>query len=577
MRAFRKYSNQDIYNLLTKKVHEKDLIKEAAMKKEAAIPLALLIPLLTGGAYGLNSWLGRKGVSGNVGHDYNSKAQTYDQGTPENIRNWFTNNWHAAKDFWGDDDRRLIWDNSAPQLILEEKGIKRGTPQYEKLSAGLEKLDSWYNDLYDRVMELNQNRGDANAYNAYYAHLDDLSALLASPELSDPILQGHAAKLLDIAQQQMKSNFTNINPMIYKNDVKGRDGNPLSLERLKRRTAIGLRQQALTKPTIDSVRAKIETDVATGKLTYEQGRAQLQEWQHQENVKNLKKILANAGSQYNAAADKYNETLDGPNSNVTFSNKLDQNLSRFFNSLDNLDQEDLGVSEEMRDAYYDMVAKYAPRFPGLKNTMNRIMDRRFGDISVNPLYKKDATARANLFKQFQKFNPSMTQKELYDKIWGNTSNQERYKDFYDVLKSNNHLSMGYDNDTNELVYGYGYDPKNFSRLAMSRSEYNKLNDPNAFNNIEATRDNLIAKGVDPDTARRIALARVRTIHMKEYSGQKRPHVRSSKLYESNAWRGLMNGTNNQQQQPAPNSPVQPNPNSSVQPNAIRPINPGPNA
>lgn len=236
---------------------------------------------------------------------------------------------------------------------------------------------------------------------------------------------------------------------------------------------------------------EIQQAIHAGKITAEQGLSQIRQIRYEgfkRNIDNFRNIA---------------HTLTGE--------EKTKQLMALIAKLDKNSTSSQSISDDQRLALFNQIAEQGSRF-NLPKVNEYIINRNFGDISTNPLYKSDINAARKAFLEYKKLDPSIKNFDaFYNKVYtkdGNVDYAAKNKIFTDLAKSggmNNRMLAHYDDATG--TFYYGPTTKALKSIPMSASLASSLKNLNNENRFEVYTQ-LREIGLNEPTARRLAAGKL---------------------------------------------------------------------
>lgn len=481
MRKFKKYSNQDIYDLLSKKITEEELFKKQA------------------------GWLD-KVLNFFKGGDQTNQTQSQEQ--PSQVPSLSalpTFNAYAIKD---------------PTMR-------------QALRVPLFKLSQWYLNLNKALQDLNKDPNNPTFKQNYFNVVNTLNTLKNSnPILNElPEAKAYMHTLLNTVHNDI-GKFSNINASILSTPQNTSD--PSSYEATLTDQMHRMGEEAkdaytnkLSKPqTYDDQIANTKSQIASGKIDSEKGKSILKDLEYKKHLGPIDRLLFSAARYANDE------------------NRIKEINDKIVGMIDNLPED---ISPELKAQFLDHVGATAVRIKGLSGLKDVVETYKFGDMGTNGLYKNDAKARANLIKNYKRFNPGASDSEIYEKIYGKSGtdayNKALKADFGAYVNDNSNFRYGYDDRTGELLYGFGGYGKNpWNRIKVKQDLLQSLNKSDAHNNIRQNYDKLISAGIPDDIAKRLVVSNASVIRNKTFDGSytKNPFVYNDAKFRNSTYNFLKN-------------------------------------
>lgn len=383
------------------------------------------------------------------------------------------------------------------------------------------------------LKQLNTNPKDETAKAKYMQALSSMYSSLNADSLRGyPELATYIGNSLNTYWDHATKKYKNIPANIVNAPVVMRDtktGKDFTINK----DSIITKANTMAKSVLASPRTKeekiqkIDNDILNSKRTPEQGEALKQDIEQKDLSNKLNRVLS--GFEYKNPQQR-EQSL--------------QEAERLMQEA--IENENIQISDDFLNPFRDKMSTLATRF-NVKSFTDKAFARQFGDLSTNPLYKKNPNALYKAFDEYSKFNPGMTLDEfIKDKVYGKDASQ--YQIYAQQMADAKKLSgrgyhMGYDPETGEILYGgsENFTPmgktsyKDYRRVAADRATYNKLiNNANPDNYHERLR--LMRQlGIDEDIARDVALrgaAKIFTTSRIDGRGQKEGYAPSIWSYNN---------------------------------------------
>ena len=353
------------------------------------------------------------------------------------------------------------------------------------------------------LKQLNTNPKDETAKANY---MQALSSMYSS--LNADSLRGYPELAIDIGNSlktywdHATKEYKNIPANIINTPVVMRDINTGKDFTINKNSII-TKANAMAKSVLASPRTKeekiqkIDNDILNSKITPEQGEALKQNIEQKDLSNKLNRVLS--GFEYKNPQQR-EQSL--------------QEAERLMQKA--IENENIQISDDFLNPFRDKMSTLATRF-NVKSFTDKAFARQFGDLSTNPLYKKNPNALYKAFDEYSKFNPGMTLDEfIKDKVYANNadSSQIYAQQIADAKKLKGRgYYMGYDPETGEILYGSGanYTPmgkstyKGFKRISADKSTYNSIINNANLSNYHQRLRKMRELGFDEEAARDIAL------------------------------------------------------------------------
>ena len=358
-------------------------------------------------------------------------------------------------------------------------------------------------NLFNSMYYLNHEKGNPEAEQQYYNALRDVYTSINPEQLKgNPELAKYFANKFSQIWEESKNYFTNIDTRVRNQQIEFKDPNtgknisinPSSIPS----KAIGIAASQATKTMpIESYTDVVNQKVLKGEMTPEQGQAVIKE-------ENFRRLKANIGKMLSGFEYKNPQQRE---QSLQEAERLMQ---------DALNNADIAFSDDDFAPFRDKMSTLATRF-NVKSFTDKAFARQFGDLSTNPLYKKNPNALYKAYDEYAKLNPGMTLDEfIKEKVYGNNADPSQIyaQQIADAknLKGSGYY-MGYDPETGEIVYGSGanYTPmgksayKGFNRIAADKATYDSIINNANLSNYHQRLRKMRELGFDEKAARDIAL------------------------------------------------------------------------
>ena len=460
--SFKLYTNQEIYDLLNKRAN-------------AATPDSSM-PTRTPGF-----WESMGNAFRNIGPNTGSAFE------------WLTNSKNEELQRW-----------------LDIIGNVQDITKYGIQPEALKPFRSAIVNLFESMYYLNEERGNPEAEQQYYNALKNVYTSINPEQLKgNPELAKYFANKFSQIWGESKNYFTNLDTRVRNQQIEFKDPNtgknisinPSSIP-LK---AIGIASSQATRTIpMESFIYGINTKVLNGEITPEQGQALIKEETFSRLKANIGKMLS--GFEYKNPQQR-EQSL--------------QEAERLMQ--DALNNADVAFSDDDFAPFRDKMSTLATRF-NVKSFTDKAFARQFGDLSTNPLYKKNPNALYKAYDEYAKLNPGMGLDEfIKEKVYGKDASP--FQVYGQLMSDAKNLKgrgyyMGYDPETGEIVYGSGanYTPmgkstyKGFNRISADKSTYNSLINNANLSNYHQRLRKMRELGFDEEAARDIALRGATKLH-----------------------------------------------------------------
>ena len=453
--SFKLYTNQEIYDLLNKRAN--------AARPDSSMPTRT------------------PGFWERIGNNFNNALQNFGDAF-----DWLTNSKNEELQNW-----------------LDTIGNVQDITKYGIQPEALKPFRSAIVNLFESMYYLNEEKGNPEAEQQYYNALKNVYTSINSEQLKgNPELAKYFANKFSQIWGRSKNYFTNIDTRVRNQQIEFKDpntGKPVSINPSSIPVkAIGIASAQATKTMpIESYTDVINRKVLNGEITPEQGQALIQE-------ETFRRLKANIG-----------KMLSG------FEYKNPQQREQSLQEAERLMQDatnnaDISFSDDDFAPFRDKMSTLATRF-NVKSFTDKAFARQFGDLSTNPLYKKNPNALYKAYDEYAKLNPGMTLDEfIKEKVYGNNADPSQIyaQQIADAKKLKGRgYYMGYDPETGEIVYGSGanYTPmgkstyKGFNRISADKSTYNSIINNANLSNYHQRLRKMRELGFDEEAARDIAL------------------------------------------------------------------------
>ena len=353
------------------------------------------------------------------------------------------------------------------------------------------------------LKQLNTNPKDETAKAKYMQALSSMYSSLNADSLRGyPELATYIGNSLNTYWDHATKEYKNIPANIVNAPVVMRDtktGKDFTINK----NSIITKANTMAKSVLASPRTKeekiqkIDNDILNSKITPEQGEALKQNIEQKDLSNKLNRVLS--GFEYKNPQQR-EQSL--------------QEAERLMQGA--IENENIQISDDFLNPFRDKMSTLATRF-NVKSFTDKAFARQFGDLSTNPLYKKNPNALYKAFDEYSKFNPGMTLDEfIKEKIYGNNADPSQIyaQQIADAKKLKGRgYYMGYDPETGEILYGSGanYTPmgksayKGFNRIAADKATYNSIINNANLSNYNQRLRTMRELGFDEEAARDIAL------------------------------------------------------------------------
>lgn len=460
--SFKLYTNQEIYDLLNKKAN--------AARPDSSVPTR-----------SPGFWESFGNAINNIGPNIGASFE------------WLTGNKNEELQRW-----------------LDIIGNVQDITKYGIQPEALKPFRSAIVNLFESMYYLNEEKGNPEAEQQYYNALKNVYTSINSEQLKgNPELAKYFANKFSQIWGESKNYFTNIDTRVRNQQIEFKDPNtgktisinPTSIP-VK---AIGIASDQATRTMpIESYTSVINRKVLNGEITPEQGQALIKEENFRRLKTNINKMLS--GFEYKNPQQR-EQSL--------------QEAERLMQ--DALNNADVAFSDEDFAPFRDKMSTLATRF-NVKSFTDKAFARQFGDLSTNPLYKKNPNALYKAYDEYAKLNPGMNLDEfIKEKVYGNNADSSQI--YAQLIADAKKLKgrgyyMGYDPETGEILYGSGanYTPmgksayKGFNRIAADKATYNSIINNANLSNYHQRLRKMRELGFDEEAARDIALRGATKLH-----------------------------------------------------------------